>query len=289
MRKVRLIEQSSGNTARAQHVIGVDESGDVVGSNNPFALAVVRCPRENGENLAESLVESNLSPWKGKSKTIAANTSREERNRRIEDLIESLASRGIPWRVAAGYSGESIHHKAAAVCALAKKTITPDDSYNGSSILIADGAISMYGNHQEYLRSQAAKYFDGAFQSSFGSVHITGMPKADLTYPEVAAADYLAGYVTDAMRNGLSVSDLPDEVSWYDRNWREPKGSPLPFYRISGVNGDYGEIQKTRIVAWIRGRHPDGNTHDISSQWESSIGILNSPLLQRYLLEDEHL
>jgi hypothetical protein len=289
MRKVRLIEQSSGNTARAQHVIGVDESGDVIGSDGPFALATVRCPRENGEKLAESLVENDLAPWKGKSKTVAANTSREERNRLVEGLIESLASKRIPWQVAAGYSGESIHCKAAAVCALAKKTITADDSYRGSSILIADGAISMYGDHQEHLRSQAAKYFDGAFQSSFGSIHISGMPKADLTYPEVAAADYLAGYVTDAMRNGLSVADLPEEVSWYDSNWREPKGSPLPFYRISGVNGDYGSIQKTRVMAWIKGRHPDGDTHDISSQWESSVGILNSPLLQRYLLEDVRL
>ena len=81
----------------------------------------------------------------------------------------------------------------------------------------------MYGDHQEHLRSQAAKYFDGTFQSSFGSIHITGMPKADLTYPEVAAADYLTGYVTDAMHNRLSVADLPDEVGWYDSNWREPK------------------------------------------------------------------
>lgn len=289
MRKVRLIEQSSGNSARAQHVIGVDESGNVLGTNGPFALAVVRCPRENGEELAEILVENNLSPWKGKSKTLASNTSREERNRRTEGLIESLGDREIPWRIAAGYSGQSIHHKAAAVCALAKKTITGDDSYRGSATLIADGAISMYGNHQEYLRSQAAKYFDGAFQSSFGSIHITGMPKADLTYPEVAAADYLAGYVTDSMRNGLSVEDLPEEVSWYNSNWREPKGSPLPFYRITGVNGEYGDIQKTRVVAWIKGQHPDGDTHNISSQWESSVEILNSPTLQKYLLEDVRL
>lgn len=161
-----------------------------------------------------------------------------------------MTQESIPWRVAVGRTQESIHHKAAAVCVLAKKTITSSEKFSGDSILIPDGAPSMYGDSQAHLRTQAFQIFDGSFQSAFGGVYVTGLSKADLTYPEVTAADYIAGYVRSVIDEGTEqVHTLPDEVVRFDTNWREPAVSPLPYYRIRGVGGDYGQVERTRVAA----------------------------------------
>lgn len=282
MRTVQVVDESSGDTTRAHHVIGADESGNVTDSE-PFALAVVRCPREDGERLAELLVQHQLSPWRGKSKTVAKNSSPDERDGRVRSLIDSFADESITWRVAAGYSRGTIHHKSAGVCTLAKKTITSADDFRGDSVVIPDGESNMYGSSQKYLRNQAAQAFDGAFQSTFGGIYISGLPKADLTYPEVAAADYLAGYVRAAIEDGQSIESLPDEVIRFSRDWREPEVSPLPFYQIHSVNGEYGKTEQTRVVAWIKGRHPEGNSRDVSSQWQNTLRMLESEGLREYL------
>lgn len=284
MRSIQVVDESSGNVTRSGHVVGVDESGNVTGSA-PFALAAVRCPREDGERLAELLLEHGLSPWQGKSKTVARSTSPDERNQRVENLIDSLDDEPVTWRVAAGYSSATIDHKAAGVCTLAKKTITSGSDFRGDSVIVPDGEPDMYGTRQEYLRVQAAQTFDGSFQSVFGEVYVTGLARADLTYPEVAAADYLAGYVRAAIADGRSVDALPDEVIWFSQDWREPSVSPFPFYRIHGVTGEYGATERTRVAAWIKGRHPDGGSHDVSSQWENTVRMLESDRLQQYLLE----
>lgn len=143
----------------------------------------------------------------------------------------------------------------------------------------------MYGDSQSHLRSQAAQIFDGSFQSTFGEVYVTALPKADLTYPEVTAADYIAGYVRELLDAGQTVADLPPEVMWFDSNWREPSVSPLPFCQIRGVQGRFGETEQTRAAAWIKGRHPKGGDYDASGQWENTVRMLESEQLQQYLLE----
>ena len=256
MRSVQVVEQSSANTTRAECVIGVDESGQV-GDPKPFALAAVRCPREESERLAELLLKQQLAPWRAKSKTLGKRVPPAERDRRVKGLIEALTSEPVSWGVAVGRSQESIRHKAAAVCILAKKTITATDSSRGDSVIIPDGAPSMYGENQSYLRAQVAQIFDGSFQSTFGGIYVTGLPKADLTYPEAIAADYLAGYVRRAIaENGKAIRVLPDEVVRFDPNWVEPAVPPVPYYRIQGIGGDYGTHARTRIAAWIKGRRP---------------------------------
>jgi len=286
MRSVQVVDQSSGNTTRAEHVIGVDESGNVTGPG-AFAMAAVRCSREEGEVLAEILLKHGLSPWKSKSQTLLGSTTPEERDQRVEALIDSLDAESIPWYVSVGYSASSIHHKAAGVCVLAKKTITSSSNFRGDSVVIPDGAASMYGDHQTHLRTQASQIFDGSFQSAFGGVYLTGLPKADLTYPEVNAADYLAAYARRAVdERGRSVQDLPDSVIWFDSNWREPSVSPVPFYHIRGLSGSYSDLAKTRAAAWIKGRQPDGDDFDASAQWENTVRILESEEVQEHLLND---
>ena len=286
MRSVQVVEESSGETTRAEHVVGIDESGNVNGPGT-FVLAAVRCPREDGEGLAELLINNDLLPWLGKSQTLAENTSPDERIQRVEGLIDDLEREGILWGAAVGHDHYSIHHKAAAVCVLSKQTITGDSGFQGDALLIPDGEAGMYGNSQQYLRTQAAQLFDGSFQSTFGGVFVTGLKKADLTYPEVTTADYLAGYIRDAIEERReSVQTLPDHVVRFDPNWREPSLPPQPFYRIQGVSGQYGARERTRAVAWITGRHPDGDEYNVISQWENRVQILESETIQQYLLDN---
>lgn len=286
MREVQVIDQSSSRPTRADHVIGIDESGNANGEG-PFALAAVRCERANGERLAELLVDNGLSPWIGKSQTLAQNCSPEERDRRVSGLIDDLDAEGIQWKLAVSYDHIDIVYKAAAACALAKKTITAEaPEFSGDSVLIPDGALDMYGTDQEYLRRQAAYIFDGQFQSTFGTVYVTGLEKADLTYPEVAAADFLAGYVRRRLVNGeMSTVGSHNNIVWYTTDWREPDSEPLPLYRIRGVGGDYGDKERTRIAAWVKGRTPDDDTRDISSQWQNTVEMLESEKVQQYLLD----
>jgi hypothetical protein len=116
-------------------------------------------------------------------------------------------------------------------------------------------------------------------------MYVTALTAADLTYPEVTAADYIAGFVREAVDDGAQVRELPDEVTWFDSNWREPSVSPVPFYRIRGVSGEYGSIARTRVAAWVKGRNPDGDDYDVSSQWRNTLEMIESPDLRQYLSE----
>lgn len=286
MRDVQVID-ASAETTRAHHVIGVDESGNVTGPG-PFALAAVRSPRESGERLAELLIQHGLSPWMAKSQSLRSKLSRQEHNKRVESLLQDLTEHSIEWYAAFGHQNATIHQKAAGVSALAKKTITGDQAYTGDSVLLPDGSPSMYGEQQLHLRHQAAQFFDGPFDSAFGSVYPSGLPKADLTYPEVAAADYIAGYVRDTLAaQEQSVSDFSEHVVWFDSNWREPSNvTPTQFYALRPATGQYGTVEGTRVVAWIKGRHPDGEDHDVSSQVQNAVEMLESETVQQYLFEN---
>lgn len=142
----------------------------------------------------------------------------------------------------------------------------------------------MYGNQQEHLRVQASQFFDGSFQSEFGSVYVTALPGGDLAYPEAAVADHLAGYVRAAVEDGRDYpGTVPDSVQWFDSNWREPAGTPIPYYRLRGISGDMRSVERNRTAAWIEGRHPDGEQYDTSSQWENVLERLESRRVQEHL------
>ncbi|GAA0289767.1 hypothetical protein [Halarchaeum salinum] len=162
--------------------------------------------------------------------------------------------------------------------------ITEAESYRGDAVLLPDGAASMYGRSQEHLRTQAAQIIGPSFQSAFGSVYVSGFPSADLTYPEVAAADYIAGYVRAQMDAGEQPTERYDSVVWFNRDWRDATSSPLPFYQIKGLTGSYGRIEQTRVAAWIKGRYTGDESHDVASQWQNTVRILESQTLQEYLL-----
>lgn len=285
MRSVQVVNQATSEVTRANHVIGFDESGNVT-QGEAFALSAVRSARGTGERIAEVLIECNLNPWRSKSKQLVEHTSRAERDARVENLITRLESEPIAWRAAVGYESMSIHHKAAALCTISQKTITGVDHYSGDAVIIPDGADDMYGNQQRYLRQQASQMFGGSFPSIFGEVYISALPKADLTYPEVAAADYLSGYLRSQLRQGMDLGSLPPNVVRFDYNWREPETSPAPFYTLQRASSDYGAIERRRIMAWVLGRHPEGDEFDTSSQFTNRLTqMLESETVQQHLSE----
>lgn len=259
-----------------------------MGDDEPFSLAAVRCPRERSEELAEVLISCELAPWRAKSRSLASHCgSLEERNHRIEQFIKKLSSRGFHWATTFGWEKIPVDACAAAICTLSKKTITEAaGTYTGDSVLLPDGTVDTYGKDQEYLRIQASTFFGGSFRSNFGSVYVSGLPKADLTYPEVMAADFISGYVrkqVEGERFGR-IMDLEGCVGWFDENWREPNTGAAPFYVMGSLPADYGEIEKTRIVSWIKGRCPDGAEYD-SSQYSRAIDYLESETVKEYLGE----
>lgn len=258
-----------------------------MGDSAPFSIAAVRCPRERGEELAEMLISCGLVPWRAKSRTLASRCeSVAERNDRVEQFIMELNSRGFDWAVTFGWERISVDACAAAVCTLSKKTITrASNTFDGDVVLIPDGTADTYGKHQAYLRVQASTFFGGSFRSNFGSVYVSGLPKADLTYPEVMAADFISGYVRKQTENEEfeRIMELQGCVGWFDENWREPDTEPVPFYAIGSLNADYGEIERTRIVSWIKGRRPDGTDYDGSNQYSKTVDYLESTTVKEYL------
>lgn len=286
MRKVRA-ESDSGDIARAENVICVDESGDVSKSGNLATLAVVRCPRSQTEKLAEILIDCGLQPWRAKSRTLSRKIDKSEYYIRVHELITSLSSESIPWRVAAIYDDCTIRQKSAAACTLAKKTMTSvqPEEFNGDSILIPDGNSQMYGNSQSELRKQATQVFDGSFQSVFGEVYVSSMSKADLTYPEGTAADYLAGWVRKQIMDEVGIENLPDEVMVFNPDWCEPDTSPQPLYKITDADVSHGSEQLNRIIAWIMGRNDSGSEYNTSSRLENRLDILQSETVEEYLRE----
>jgi hypothetical protein len=267
-------------------LIGFDEAGNI-SQDEEFVLAAVRCPRQHSERLAELLIDCNLGPWKAKSRELVSRTSPDERDRRVAALLDAIESEPVFWSAAVGYSDISISHKAAALCVLAQKTITTADEYAGDAVVVPDGASDMYGTNQLYLRQQASQRFGGSFQSVFGEVYISALPRADLTYPEVTSADYIAAYIRSQIQNDDRIPEtLPDNVARFDYNWREPQTAPVPFHRLRQATGDYGVAERKRIVAWLRGRHPEGDDFNVSNRYESTVrSMLSSERVQEYLLE----
>lgn len=227
-----------------------------------------------------------LAALEAKSKQLANHTSHAERDSRVEDLIVRLESEPVEWSTAVSYSSTSIQHKAAAVCVLSQKTITRVEGFSGDAVIVPDGSSDMYGRKQSILRQQASQMFGGSFQSAFGEVYISALPKADLTYPEVAAADYISAYFRSKAQMGVPFTELPENVVLFDPNWREPEASPAPFYSLYSASGDHGIPERNRVIAWLRGRHPEGDDFDISSQYENTVSqMVNSETVQEYLLD----
>lgn len=262
LRPVQLVEAGSGDRTRVETVVGVDESGNPTGNGDPFVLAAVRCSRSDSERLARQLVQCGLHPWRNKSRSLSAVVDgRDEQTRRVERLVEALSSEKVAWSAAVGWQRYDLAERAAVACTVTSKALTTPHressiSVDGDAVLLHDGGEDTYGSNQRVLREQATATFDASFQSHACPVLVAPLTKADLTYPEVIAADYLAGYVRTRVAEGNPIEMLPPQVVRIDASWREPSVAPASSFRLRTSGAVQDSAIRTRITAWLEGRRP---------------------------------
>lgn len=290
LRSVQLVEAGSGERTQVGTVVGVDESGNPTGNAKPFVLAALRCPRSDSERLAKRLVQCGLHPWQNKSRSLAAVVDeRNEQTRRVERFVEAISSDVASWSAAVGWQRYDLVERAAVACSVTSKALTTPHcetpvSVDGDAVLLHDGGENTYGANQRVLREQAATTFDASFQSSICPVFVAPMTKADLTYPEAIAADYLAGYVRERVAAGSSVETLPPQVVRIDTSWTEPTVAPASLFQVrtSGVSQD--AAIRTRIAAWLEGRRPPKSTSLTNdSHYERLVARIQDDTLRTYL------
>lgn len=290
LRPVQLVEAGSGDRTRVETVVGVDESGNPTRNADPFVLAAVRCSRSDSERLARQLVRCGLHPWRNKSRSLSAVVDgRDEQTRRVERFVEALSSEEVAWSAAVGWQRYDLAERAAVACTVTSKALTTPHressiSVDGDAVLLHDGGEDTYGSNQRVLREQAAATFDASFQSHVCPVLVTSLTKADLTYPEVIAADYLAGYVRTRVAEGTAIEALPPQVVRIDANWQEPSVAPMASFRLrtSGVAQD--DAIRTRITAWLDGRRPSESASLTSdAHYDRLVGRVRDDTLRSYL------
>lgn len=293
LRPIRVTDES-GRRKRLDHVVGLDESGNPTG-DEPFVVSAVQCPRRFGEQLAEQLIRVGLNPWKNKSRSLSvSDEAKATQDDRVESFIDAIGPTPVTWCAAVGWEAYSVSKRAAIACTVASKVLTTPSSdqsldFDGDTALIPDGDAETYGEKQRYLRKQASTEFNSAFQSDFCSVHVSSLPKADLTYPEAIAADYIAGYVRKRVgEGGTSIERLPDSVLWVSSDWTCEDVQPAPLYWLQTSGAKQATAQQSRILAWIEGKRPPKRGLSSSRQFRTTIeNRIESRRLTEYLLTFE--
>lgn len=295
LRPVQLLEHGTEDSIRTSRVIGVDESGNPP-AGTPYVIAAVQCPRDASDSLAELLIEAGLGPWQRKSKSLGiAADSPADRTQRVERFVESLDDSVFTWRAAAGWGEYSPVDRAATACRVAKGTLTLPGrsdvvSCQGNVLVLHDGGYNVYHPDLRPLRVQAASAFDSSFESEFSPVYVSAFSSADLTYPEVTAADFIAGYVRHLISSDspVSIEACHENVSRIDApNWPDPTSiSPKPLYQVRHGTRREATTIRTRVVAWMDGRQPPGEDGFSTDLYDEFVdGRLESELVQTYLAE----
>lgn len=290
LRPIQVIDES-GRRKCLDHVVGVDESGNPDGNGGPFVIAAVQCPRRYGEKLAEHLIDARLNPWRNKSNSLSViDEAKSTQDERIESFINTIRSTPVTWCTAVGWEAYGVPKRAAIACTVTSKALsTPhsnqDLDFEGDTALIHDGNAKTYGNNQLHLRKQASTEFNPSFQSAISSVHVSSLPKADLTYPEAIAADYIAGFVRKKIATGeASVKQMPEQVVWVSSDWTYEDVQPAPLYWLRTSNIEPTAAEQSRIISWIEGRRPPDDGFSSSKRFEDLIETrIESEKLQAYL------
>lgn len=162
--------------------------------------------------------------------------------------------------------------------------ITEAKSYRGDAVLLPVGAASMSGRSQEHLRTQAAQI----------SVRRSSLPSGVYTYqdsrPQTSRIPRLRRRTTSRATFELrwtqesSPPSAPTLWCGSTAAGGTRRLHPLPFYQIKGPTGSYGRIEQTRVAAWTKGRYTGDESHDVASQWQNTVRMLESQTLQEYLL-----
>lgn len=287
------IEDETGDTVRAKHLVGVDES-ESGHESEPLVVAAVRSRRDDDIQLVRALIENELQPFIQKSATIVrhGNVTEQDRLDRVESFISDIADTPITW-AAIVCRESSKDHNAAAVCMAAKKALTGAQGQylvsgdQNPAVFLHDGTHDSYSGYDKRLRKQATADFDPSFQRHVSPMHLTFLRGADRTYPQVNAADYIAGFLRAQLQAGCSVRDLGyDNLEELNQSWIRAASEQAPIYRLEKLRPVREEEIRTRVLSWILGKgrppNPTPTTHDPTRE---RIEEIEDTTVRDYLLE----
>lgn len=288
LRRIELLEHGIVDTQppvqHASHVVGIDESGNH--HEGPFVMVAVQCPRSHGESLAELLIEFGLEPWKSKSSSTPRSLSKTELSKTVEQLLDSIDSSPITWHAVAGWGRYTVDQRAATACIVASKALTngsgTSPEYEGPAALVHDGGDRMYGSRQEHLRRAATRQFNG-FGDRITPIYITQLQDGDRIYPELTAADYIAGYIRSQLPE-TGVSGIGYNVQRIDESWRASDDPPATLYSLRSRNRRQSRQKYDRVAAWIEGRRPSSDEVWGNQPFQSLTDRLQSDIVKDYLL-----
>lgn len=254
---------NADHQVRANHLIGVDESGNEVSTDGLCVTVAVRTQRENDVELVRAMIENGLEPFRYKSSSSVRHgpLDRTERQQRVQEFIESLSTTPVTWTAIICTGGFDQEDRAAAVSVATKKAITDAldrgifGGKNDPAVLLHDGKRDGYSSYSEHLRKQLAIEFDTSFQQGICPVYLSFLQDADQTYPQSNAADYIAGYLRDALVDDMAVGDFEYEsVYTLDPSWPQQAGTPVPVYQLESLRPVEEQETRSRILCWLLGR-----------------------------------
>lgn len=293
LRRVELVEwgvsESQADIQKASHVVGIDESGN--GGSEPFVMAAVQCPRSRGEELAELLIEAGLEPWKSKSSSSPAHLSNEELTERVRDLIDSFEETPVTWHAVAGWGPYNKEQRGAIAAMVSSKAMTGGNldtkpEYEGPAALIHDGGGSggLYGTQQITFRQYASRQFQG-FEDRVTPVYLAFLQDGDKTYPEITAADYIAGYLKSEIER-FGIGYLNSLVQRINSSWRASNETPMTHYQIRSRTRRRHDHKQQRIAAWIDGRRTPKEGAWGERPLKALVDRLESDEVKDYILSD---
>lgn len=238
----------------ANQLVGIDESKQRVEGDEILATVAVACDRATEEKLLAVLINSGFLPFQYKSSSIIHHgpmADAEERETAANNFIEQLDSLDAQWRgIISRDASDGV--KTTAAAQVAKKSITMRESRD-PHLILHDGAHEASGYGDLFSR-QAASTFDESFQEYVCQVEVLFHPGGDVLYPQIIAADIIAGHLSSALSraDGAEVIAL-NQVERYDDSWNDPADDSLPVETVSpdGVDTDSAH---SCASSWLRGR-----------------------------------
>ena len=119
--------------------------------------------------------------------------------------------------------------------------------------MLHDGKL-LTPNYKTAVRQKVAKEFDTGFQHAFSPACLAFVNRADLTYPQSIAANYIAGYLRSRLLNGATSDQLAESLLEFDDSWNHSLDTAAPLYYFDSFEPIRGEGARSRAAAWIRGK-----------------------------------
>jgi hypothetical protein len=291
-RPISLEKRCSDDSVRAQSVVGVDESGNA--EDGVFVTVAVRAARSDGVELVQRLVENRLQPFRHKSSSLVRYTDADkaDRRRRVRALLADLSHSTVTW--AAVLSGSPLDEMAAAAAyaVAAKKAITNglgQTHLETDTVVLRDGQL-VRGEHAQAFPRQLRGHCDLSFERNICPVYLASLEQAERTYPQVTAADYIAGYLREiAAQHGVETAveqfDYEQPVR-FDRSWDNPARSPASVYQLKPIAPIREKRLTSRAIAWLTGGAITATRDPLDrNRYRRLIDTIDDPVVSDYVTE----